>query len=99
MEPKRKQCENLLKRMAESMGLALIAVPGGPIIDAHWYIAQRLLHGYENKLTATYFSPVDLLDEMLNYYQAFNLRGRVVDNPFFGMPPEEVELRLAVMGV
>jgi hypothetical protein len=98
MELKRKQCENLLKRMAESMGLVLVAGPSVSIIDAHWYIAQRL-RGYENKLTATYFSPADLLEEMLNYYQAFNLCGRVVDNPFFGMSPEEAELRLAVIGV
>ena len=98
MKLKWKQCENLLKRMAESMGLVLVAGPGDLIIDAHWYIVQRL-RGYENKLTATYFSPADLLEEMLNYYQAFNLCGRVVDNPFFGMSPEEAELRLAVMGV
>ena len=98
MELKWKRCENLLKRMAESMGLAIVAVPDDSIVGTHWYIAQRL-RGHENKLTATYFSPADLLDEMLNYYQAFNLCGRVVDNPFFEMSPEEVELRLAVMGI
>lgn len=98
MKMKRKQCESLLRRMAESMGFTMVAVPGDQVLPAHWYIAQRW-RGYDDVLTATYFSPKDLLDGMLDYYQAFNLRGRVVDNPFFEMSPEEVELRLAVMGV
>ena len=97
MELKRKQCESLLRRMAESMGLTVVAVPDNQVIDAHWYIAQKL-RGYDNQITAIYFSPKELLDGMLDYYQAFNLCGRVADNPFYGMSPEEVELRLAVAG-
>ena len=81
-------------RMANSMGCALKTVPGNCLIRAHWYIAQGSF-----PLTIEYYSPVELFDRMLNYYEAFvDLRGWVVDNPFFEMSPEEAELRLAVMG-
>lgn len=93
MELKWKQCESLLTRMASSMGCLLKTVPGNCLVRTYWYIAQG-----GSPLTVEYYSPVELLDRMLNYYQAFYLCGRVVDNPFFGTSPEEVELRLAVMG-
>ncbi len=79
--------------MAKSIGCTLKAVPGNYLIRAHWYIMQS---GFP--LTVEYYSPVELLDRILNYYEAFSLRGRIVDNPFFEMSPEEAELRLAVMG-
>ena len=94
MELKWKQCESLLTRMAKSMGCMLKAVPGNCLIRAHWYIVRS---GWP--ITVEYHSPAELLDRMLNYYQAFNLCDRVVDNPFFEMSPEEAELRLAIMGV
>lgn len=94
MELKWKQCESLLARMANSMGCSLKTVPGNCPVRAYWYIVQS-----GSPLTVEYYSPVELLDRMLNYYEAFDLRGRVVDNPFFGTSPEEIELRLAVMGV
>jgi hypothetical protein len=94
MAVKWKQCESLLVRMAKSMGCALKAVPGNCLIRAHWYIVQS-----GSPLTVEYYSPVELLDRMLNYYEAFGLHGQVVDNPFFKMSLEEAELRLAVMGV
>lgn len=93
MEPKWKQCESLLARMANSMGCALEAVPGNSLVLAHWYIAYD-----GSPLTVEYYSPVELLDRMLHYYEAFSLRGRVVYNPFFEMSREELELKLAVMG-
>lgn len=94
MAVKWKKCESLLVRMAKAMRCMLKAVPGNCLIRAHWYIVQS-----GSPLTVEYYSPVELLDRMLNYYEAFNLCGRVVDNPFFEMSPEEVELRLSVMGV
>lgn len=94
MELKWKQCERLLTRMANSMGCSLKKIPGSCLVRAHWYIVQS---GFP--LTVEYYSPVQLLDRILNYYEAFDLCGRVVDNPFFEMSPEEVELRLAVGGV
>ena len=94
MELKWKQCESLLMRMAKSIGCALKAVPGNCLICAHWYIVQS-----GSPLTVEYYSPVELLDRMLNYYEAFDLRGRIADNPFYGMSLEEAELRLVVMGV
>lgn len=78
----------MLARMAKSMGCALRADPG------NWYIARS--RGVP--LTAEYYSPSELLDAVLNYYEAFYLDCRVVDNPFYGMSLEEAELRLAVMG-
>lgn len=80
--------------MANSMGCSLKMIPGNCLIHAHWYIVQS-----GSPLTVEYYSPVELLDRMLNYYEAFNLCGLVVDNPFFKMSLEEVELRLAIMGV
>lgn len=97
MRLKRKQCESLLVRMAESIGLMIIVVPVNSVTGATWHVAKRQ-GSYVFRLTVSYFSPVELLDRMLNYYQAFDLCGRVVDNPFFGTSPEEAELRLAVMG-
>ena len=92
-----KQCEDMLRRMAESMGLMVISVPANGKRPATWHVAQRR-DGSVFRLTVRYFSPKELLGKMLNYYQAFNVYGRVVDNPFFEMSPEEAELRLAVMG-
>ena len=97
MELKWKQCERLLTRMAESMGLMIVAVPANKATGATWHVAMRR-GSYVFRLTVSYFSPKELLDKMLNYYQAFNLCGRVVDNPFFEMSLEEVELRLAAAG-
>lgn len=93
MELKWKQCESLLMRMANFMGCSLKTFPGNCLIRAHWYIVQS-----GSPLTVEYYSPVELLDRMLNYYEAFNLRGRIADNPFYGMSLEELELRLAVIG-
>ena len=98
MELKWKQCERLLTRMAESMGLMIVAVPANCIAGPTWHVAKRQ-GSYVFRLTVSYFSPKELLDKMLNYYEAFNLCGRVADNPFYGMSPEEAELRLAVEGV
>lgn len=94
MEPKWKQCESLLSRMAKSMGGELKAVPGNCLVRAHWYILQS--SGVP--LTAEYYSPSELLDAVLNYYEAFYLDCRIVDNPFYGMSLEEAELRLAILG-
>jgi hypothetical protein len=94
MEPKWKQCESLLARMANSMGCALKADPENCLVRARWYIVQS--GGFP--LTVEYYSPVELFDRMLNYYEAFHLCGRIVDNPFYGMSREELELKLAVMG-
>ena len=96
MEPKWKQCESMLARMAKSMGCTLKAVPGNCLIRAHWYIARG-----SAPLTVEYYSPPELLDRVLNYYEAFFFiaSGRqAASNPFYGMSPEEAELRLAVMG-
>lgn len=98
MEPKWKQCERLLARMAKSMGCAIKAVPGNWLVRAHWYVALPAPGG-DWPLTVEYYSPVELLDRVLRYYREFRpMHDRVVGNPFFGMSPEEVELRLAVMG-
>lgn len=98
MERTWKYCEDMLRRMAESMGFMIVVVPAKGKRLATWHIAQRR-DGSVFRITVSYFSPAELLDRMLNYYEAFDLRGRVVDNPFFGTSPEEIELRLAVMGV
>ena len=98
MVVKWKQCESLLMRMAESMGLMIVVVPANSVVGATWHVAKRE-GSYVFRLTVSYFSPKELLDKMLDYYEAFNLCGRVVDNPFFEMSPEEAELRLAVMGI
>lgn len=98
MELKRKQCERLLARMAESIGLTIVVVPANCIAGTTWHVAKKLESRQVLRLTVSYFSPKELLGRMLDYYQAFNLCGRVADNPFYGMSPEEVELRLAVVG-
>lgn len=53
---------------------------------------------YVFRLTISYFSPKELFDKFLRHYDAFNTGSGAVRNPFYGMSPEEVELRLAVMG-
>lgn len=98
MRLKRKQCESLLKYMAERIGLMIVSVPANGKYPATWHIAQRQ-DGSMRRLRVSYDSPKDLLDEFLGRYKAFNLYGRVTNNPFYGMSPEEVELKLAVMGV
>ena len=98
MAVKWKQCESLLTRMAESMGLMIVAVPANRMVGATLHVAKKLESRQVLRLTVSYDSPKELLGRMLNYYQAFNLCGRVADNPFYGMSPEEAELRLAVAG-
>lgn len=83
--------------MAESMGF-MIVVAHDLLAGATWHVAKRLDSRQLLRLTIDYFSPKELLDRMLNHYEAFNICGRVVDNPFFGTSLEEAELRLAVMG-
>jgi hypothetical protein len=83
--------------MAESIGLMIVSVPANGKCPAMWHVAQRQ-DGIVRRLWVSYDSPKDLLDEFLGYYRAFNLYGRVTNNPFYGMSPAEVELRLAVLG-
>ena len=85
--------------MAESMGFMIVVAPATSFAGATWHVAKQLESRQVLRLTIDYFSPKELLGRILNYYQAFNLCGRVVDNPFFEMSLEEAELRLAVMGV
>ena len=95
-----KQCESLLRRMAESMGLMIVSVPARGQARATWHVARRQ-GSYVFRLTVSYFSPKRLLDKFLNYYREFIDRpglGQTAFNPFFGMSPEEAELKLAAMG-
>lgn len=92
-----KQCESLLKYMAESMGLMIVTVPADSLHSAIWYIAQRR-NAEPYRLTVNYFSPKVLLDTFLNL-DVINAGFSVMRNPFYGMSPEEAELRLAVMGM
>lgn len=97
MRLKRKQCESLLMHMAGSIGLTIVSVPANGKCPATWHVAQRQ-DGIVRRLRVSYDSPKDLLDEFLGRYRVFNLYGRVTNNPFYGMSPEEAELKLAVMG-
>lgn len=97
MELKWKQCESLLMHLAESIGLMIVSVPANGKCPATWHVAQRQ-DGIVRRLRVSYDSPKDLLDEFLGRYKVFNLYGRVTNNPFYGMSPEEVKLRLAVLG-
>lgn len=97
MERTWKYCEDMLRRMAERIGLMIVSVPANGKYPATWHIAQRQ-DGIVRRLRVSYDSPKDLLDEFLGRYKVFNLYGRVINNPFYGMSPEEVKLRLAVLG-
>lgn len=97
MRLKRKQCESLLMHMAGSIGLMIVSVPANSKHPTMWHVAQRQ-DGIVRRLRVSYDSPKDLLDEFLGRYRVFNLYGRVTNNPFYGMSPEEVKLRLAILG-
>lgn len=97
MEQNRKYCEDLLKRMAGCIGLMIVSVPADSLHSAAWYIAQRR-NGSAFRLTFDYVSPKVLLDTFLNVYDVINTGFGVVRNPFYGMSPEEAEVRLAVIG-
>ena len=92
-----KQCDSLLRRMAESMGLMIVSVPANKIVGATWHVAKRY-GNYMLRLTVSHFSPKELFDKFLRYYDVFNTGSDMVQNPFYGMSPEEAELKLAVMG-
>lgn len=92
-----KYCEDMLRRMAESMRLMIVVVPAKGKRPATWHVAQR--RGDDVfRLTVSYFSPKELLDKFLNHYDVINMGFGMVRNGFYGMSPEEAELRLAVMG-
>ena len=97
MERDWKYCEDLLRRMAGSIGLMIVSVPADSLHSAAWYIAQRR-NAEPFRLTFNYVSPKVLLDTFLNVYDVINTGFGVVRNPFYGMSPEEAELRLAVIG-
>lgn len=100
MERTWKYCEDMLRRMAESMGFMIIVVPAKGKRLATWHVAQRR-DGSVFRITVGYFSPAELLSKFLNYYREFMDRpglDQMILNPFYGMSPEEAELRLAVMG-
>ena len=92
-----RQYESLLRRMAESMGLMITAVPAKGKLPAAWYVAKKR-DGDMFRLTVSYFSPKELLDKFLNHYDVINTGFGMVRNGFYGMSPEEAELRLAAMG-
>lgn len=89
--------DGMLNRMAESMGLMIVAVPANSIVGETWHVAKRC-GDYVLRLTVSYFSPKELFDKFLRHYDVFNTGSGTVRNPFYGMSPEEAELRLAVMG-
>lgn len=101
MERSWKQYESLLRRMAESMGLMIVVTPSTVWRGSTWCVATTR-GGHTYHVTLSYFSPAALLDKFLNHYSKFqghpNL-GQTIPNAFYGMSPEEAELRLAVMGV
>ena len=83
--------------MAESIGLMIVSVPANGKRLATWHIAQRQ-DGSVRRLTVSYCSPKDLLDKFLRYCDVIDTGIGTVQNPFYGMSPEEAELRLAVSG-
>ena len=83
--------------MAESIGLTIVVVPAKGKRPVTWHIAQRR-DGFVFRLTVSYSSPKELLDKFLNHYDVINTGSGQVRNPFYGMSPEEIELRLAVRG-
>lgn len=89
--------ESMLERMAESMGLMIVAVPANSVTGATWHVA-KMRGSYVFRLTISYFSPKELFDQFLCRYDVFNTGFGMVRNPFYGMSPEEAELRLAVAG-
>ena len=70
MERTWKYCEDMLKRMAGSMGLMIVSVPANGKRPAMWYVAQRQ-DGITFRITVSYFSPAELLSKFLNYYREF----------------------------
>ena len=94
-----KYYEGLLKHMAESMGLMIVSVPANRVVGATWHVAKKMKSRNVSRLTVSYFSPKELLDNFLNRYYVINAGiGKKVWNPFYGMSPEEAELRMAVAG-
>jgi hypothetical protein len=83
--------------MAGSMGLMIVAVPANSVTGETWHVAKRR-GDYVFRLTISYFSPKELFDQFLCRYDVFNTGFGMVRNPFYGMSPEEAELKLAVMG-
>lgn len=94
-----KYYEGLLKCMAESMGLMIVSVPANLVVGATWHVAKKMKSRNVFRLTVSYFSPKELFDKFLRHYDVFNTGFGMVRNPFYGMSPEEVELRMAVAGV
>ena len=92
-----RQYESLLRRMAESMGLMITAVPAKGKCPAAWHVAQRR-DGSVFRITVSYFSPKELFDKFLDHYDVFNTGFGMARNPFYGMSSSEAELRLAAMG-
>jgi len=84
--------------MAESLGIMIIVIPANSLRSATWHVAKRR-GNCVFRVTLSYFSPKELFDKFLHHYYVFNARPGVVRNPFYGMSPEEAELRLAIMGV
>lgn len=93
-----KQYESLLRRMAESMRLMIVVVPANKIVGRTWHVAKQLESRQVLRLTVSHFSPKELFDKFLRHYDVFNTGFGMVRNPFYGMSPEEAELRLAVIG-
>ena len=90
--------EELLARMAKSVGLRLSKVPETARCAAHWrFVRERA--GQEQSITLSWFSPQRLLDVLLTHETAFIDCGAVMRNPFCGMTLDELRVHLDLLDV
>ena len=90
--------ENLLARMATSIGLRLSKAPETVLCAAYWrFVRERA--GQEQSITLSWFSPQKLLDVLLTHETAFVDCGEVMRNPFCGMTLDELRVHLDLLDV
>ena len=89
--------EELLARMAKSVGLRLSKVPETARCAAHWRFVRDYA-GQEQSMTLGWFSPQSLLDALLTHKTALIGSREVMRNPFYGMTLDELKVKLDLLG-
>ena len=90
--------EELLARMATTIGLRLSKVPETARCAAYWRFVKDFA-GQERSITLAYFSPQKLLDVLLTHKTALIDYGEMMKNPFYGMTLDELKVKLDLLDV
>lgn len=90
--------EELLARMAKSVGLRLSKVPETARDAAHWrFVRERA--GQEQSMTLDWYSQQRLLDVLLTCETALIGCEEIMKNPFYGMTLDELRVHLDLLDV